>query len=269
MKTVLLAGGTSETGAIAAGLAAAGWDVVVSTATDLPLDVSHGATAIRRRCGRLDAAGFAALIRAEKAAAVVSAGHPYAAELRTAVRRAAAEAGVPLVEFLRPPAGAPPEGVTVRRAADHAEAARLAVQAGRSLLLTIGVTHLVPYVAAARAARATICARVLPGVPSRAAARAAGLGETEIVAGRGAVSAAENEALIRRLGADVLVTKDSGEAGGLRAKYEAARRTGCTVILVERPADAVPVDAARSVAEVVANVQRLTFNAQRSTRTGA
>ena len=47
-----------------------------------------------------------------------------------------------------------------------------------------------------------------------------------------------NRVLIRRHGAKALVTKDSGEAGGLGLKLEAARLEACRIVLVSRPAEA-------------------------------
>jgi precorrin-6A/cobalt-precorrin-6A reductase len=41
-------------------------------------------------------------------------------------------------------------------------------------------------------------------------------------------------------GFGVLVTKDSGEAGGVDAKVEAARQSGCEVVVIERPKRPVP-----------------------------
>ena len=45
----------------------------------------------------------------------------------------------------------------------------------------------------------------------------------------------ENLAVIGRLGIGVLVTKESGAAGGLDAKLDAARRTLCRVVIIRRP----------------------------------
>ncbi|MBI2437234.1 MAG: precorrin-6A/cobalt-precorrin-6A reductase, partial [Lentisphaerae bacterium] len=50
----------------------------------------------------------------------------------------------------------------------------------------------------------------------------------------GPFSLEENRALIRRFGVGVLVTKDSGAAGGFQAKQEAARLEGCLLVVVGR-----------------------------------
>jgi cobalamin biosynthesis Co2+ chelatase CbiK len=54
----------------------------------------------------------------------------------------------------------------------------------------------------------------------------------------GPFSPALNEALLRHLQIDLLVTKDSGESGGFSAKIEAAERIGCQVAVLRRPTPA-------------------------------
>ncbi|MFT2675385.1 precorrin-6A/cobalt-precorrin-6A reductase, partial [Escherichia coli] len=57
---------------------------------------------------------------------------------------------------------------------------------------------------------------------------------------QGPFSQAFNEALWRDWGIDCVVTKDSGEAGGYRAKVDAARALGIPLLTVRRPALAYP-----------------------------
>jgi precorrin-6A/cobalt-precorrin-6A reductase len=45
----------------------------------------------------------------------------------------------------------------------------------------------------------------------------------------------ENTSLIARHHIGVLVTKDSGKAGGVGAKIAAARDSGCQIVVVKRP----------------------------------
>jgi precorrin-6A/cobalt-precorrin-6A reductase len=68
-----------------------------------------------------------------------------------------------------------------------------------------------------------------------AACKQAGLAEAERIFGRGPFSLEQNRTLIRQYGIGVLVTKDSGRAGGVAEKLEAARLEQCRVIVVQRP----------------------------------
>ncbi len=231
---ILLLGGTSEAGRIAAALEKAGIGVVVSTATGLASSVRESRL-VRVRTGMLNEAGLSALIRECGARAVVDATHPYAVEISRNARLAAGRAVLPLLRFLREPAVTGKSEADV--ADDHEEAARRAFASGRPVLLTIGTRHLAPYLRAARAAGVPVFARVLPAPESREACERAGLPAANLIAGRGPFSVEENLALIRRLGIGVLVTKDGGAAGGVPEKLEAARRAGCTVVVVARPAE--------------------------------
>ena len=226
---ILLFGGTSETAPLARAMLAEGWPVLVSTATEAPLALPEGA---RRRAGRLDAAGVLTLARQEGATALVDAGHPFAVELHATLAESAAMSGLPLVRFERLPSGF---SGNARLVGDHQEAARIAFGFGGPVLLTTGSRTLPPYVAEARRTGLPVAARVLDHPESRAACEASGLRLEEILLGRGPFSVADNRAALRALGAAVLVSKDSGEAGGLEAKAEAARLENAVLVLVRRP----------------------------------
>jgi precorrin-6A/cobalt-precorrin-6A reductase len=230
---ILLLGGTSDTQPIAERLAHGGHRVLVSRATETPLAVgSH--PAIESRCGAVDDEGLARLIRDRGIRAIVDATHPYAAEIRVRAARVAAATRTPYFSFVRPPV-IPPDAAGVERAANHAAAAAMALAHGRPVLLTTGSNHLAPYADASRRTGVQLVVRVLGHPQSLAACRAAGLPENCILTGRGPFTVEENRRQIRDHGIGVLVTKDSGAAGGTIEKLEAARAEACCVVVVERP----------------------------------
>ena len=231
-KLILLIGGTSETAPLASGLAAAGYEVLVSTATDVSLAVAEHPR-IRRRTGRLDEEGLVALAEGKGIRAIVDAAHPYANAAHTAALNAANRLEIPCLVFRRPEAET--SGMPVRFAADHREAAALAFADGRPVLITTGSRNLAPYAEAARRTGIPFAVRVLDAPDSLAACRQAGIAEEQIIAGRGPFTLEENLAAIRRFGIGVLVTKESGRAGGLDAKLAAARQANCQVIVLSRP----------------------------------
>jgi len=232
---ILLPGGTSETAPLAEALARAGYGVLVSTATDVGLFIgSH--PRIEHRFGGLDAAAMAALIRRRAVRAVLDAAHPYAERLHETARGAAAATGIPYFRYVRPECTGLPSDTL--KAADHAEAARLACRAGKPILLTVGSRHISPYAKEAASAGIPLFARILDHPASHQACRDAGLPPERVLTGRGPFSMEENRRLIAWHGIGVLVTKESGDAGGLPEKLEAARREGVEVIVVERPREA-------------------------------
>ncbi|MBI5419707.1 MAG: precorrin-6A reductase [Deltaproteobacteria bacterium] len=229
---ILLLGGTAETASLSAALAEAGYEVLVSTATDVSLSVGCHPN-IFRRTGPLDVDRMTALVRERRIKAIVDAAHPYASRAHDTARRTAERTNVPCFAFVRPAAVRENDDVLI--AAGHQEAARVAVSLGSPILLTIGSRNLLPYVQAACLAGIPLIARVLPHSGSIEACRISGLPEASLLLGRGPFSAEENRAVIRKYGVGVLVTKDSGVEGGVRAKIEAAHTEGCRVVVVRRP----------------------------------
>lgn len=233
--TILLIGGTSETAPLALQLAAKGYDVLVSTATDAALEVGDH-PAIWRRCGRLNQEQFAALIEEQQIAAVIDASHPYADELHRVARRVAQATNRPYLRYQRRGLLDGEDGWIA--ASDHQQAAIIACAVGKPILLTTGSRHLAPYVAEAAHAQVPLFARVLDHAESIAACDSAGLPPSGRIFGRGPFSLEHNRALIRRHQIGVLVTKDSGQAGGVLEKLQAARQENCLLVVVERPPQA-------------------------------
>ena len=236
---ILLLGGTSEARLLAARMRDAGYDVLLSTVSEYAagLATSDGVSV---RSGALDRDGLADLVG--MADAVIDATHPFAEVISREAAAACAQVDRPYLRLERPANALPP---SVERAADAADAARRAAELARAadgvILLTVGSKTVGLYVAAARAAGVRLVARVLPTVESLRACAEAGLGPGDVVAMQGPTSAELDAALLRHLGASVLVTKESGEAGGLTEKLRAAELAGATAIVVERP-DAVGVE---------------------------
>lgn len=98
---ILLLGGTSETAPLAAGMIKAGFAVLVSTATDIPLELDDHPQ-LRRRSGPLDAPGMEALIRDNAIRVLVDATHPYAAAIRALAAATARRLSIPYLTFVRP-----------------------------------------------------------------------------------------------------------------------------------------------------------------------
>jgi len=255
---ILLIGGTSETAPLAKGLAGEGYVVLVSTATETPLEIGDDSR-IRRRAGRLDAMGLAALARGERVRAIVDAAHPYAVAAHTAAREAAEQLGIPCLALRRPAAlSTDPPAPQIRLVADHGEAAQIACAAGRPVLLTTGSRNLAPYTEESRRTGVPLAVRVLNTPESLTACAAAGIPADRVIAARGPFSTAENLAAIDRFGGiGVVVTKESGEAGGLAAKLAAARAADCLVVIIRRPALPAAGPSFSEPAALVAALRRL------------
>lgn len=251
---VLLIGGTVDSREIARALGAAGIEVLLSVATKYGEDLAAGDAAVVR-FGALDVDEMAGL--AAGCIAVIDASHPFARAASETARAAAKQAGVAYLRFERP-GSASTNGAMLCGSAEEAARRAVAVAgAGGTVLLTVGSRTLSIYAAAGREAGVRCVARVLPVPDSLLACEAAGLLPADVIAMQGPTSTEFDASLLRHLGAAVLVTKDSGAAGGVPEKLEAARRAGATAIVVARPAEVAP-DAVRSANEMISRVRGLT-----------
>ena len=236
MSMILLLGGTSDAQPIALRLAEAGYRVLVSQATDVPLETASARATSRARCGPLDERGLAELVDRRGIRAIVDATHPYAVAVHAAAGRVADEKGIPCLCFLRPAAVdgdrsrrgvcGGPRGC--RRGRVSPRPARLAHHGNEESRALTSSRRAAP------ACRLTV--RVLDHPESLDACRRAGIRPEQVIAGRGPFSVEDNRRHIRACGAGVLVTKDSGTAGGTAEKLQAARAEGCEVIVIARPA---------------------------------
>ncbi len=164
---------------------------------------------------------------------IVDVSHPYADSARHNAQMAADQLHIPYLTWVRP--SILDQDAACAFAKDHEQAASIAFSFSRPVLLTTGSRNLAPYVQESRNTGLTLVVRVLPVPESIAACRGAGIADIHVVTGRGPFSVQENLAIIEKFGIGCLVTKDSGSAGGVHEKIDAARIAGCRVVVVQRP----------------------------------
>ena len=218
MKAVVFSG-TTEGRVFSRQLAALGAEVLVSVATPLGAEEQGEAEGISVHCGRLTTEEMTALLQ----------GAALCVDATKNIRAACAAARVEYHRLLR--AESPlPAGSMVFATAAHA-AAFLAGCSGNVLLAT-GAKELTAF-AALNPER--LFPRVLPTREGIAACEAASIPHKNIIAMQGPFSAQLNDALYAQLRIAVMVTKDSGEAGGVSDKVLPALSRGIHVIAIRRP----------------------------------
>jgi precorrin-6A/cobalt-precorrin-6A reductase len=250
MHKVLLIGGTSETYPVAKLLLEKCSSILVSTATDEPLQLPQNPT-VKRRCGRLTESEFTNLLHEQGITLVIDAAHPYAEAVHLTVLAAARSAGIPLIRFERQQIPEDYGNAAVVFVQDHLSAAEKAFSYGKPVLVTTGSNNIEPYVRAAREADVKILARVLPREESILKAKKAGLNDAEIIAEKGPFTRVHNEKMIKKHTIGIVVTKESGLEGGIVEKIEAAQACGCIIVFVQRP----PVDYTGAL--VVSTIEQL------------
>ena len=163
---------------------------------------------------------------------VVDATHPYADKVSENIRAAAAETATPYYRLLRPRE----EAEDVLWADSPADAAAKLQNLPGNVLLTTGSKDLKTFTAV-KDYPSRLFVRVLPSVESLTAALSLGYPASHVICMQGPFPQALNQAMVEAVGAKVLVTKDTGKAGGFLEKAEAARAAGAKLLVIRRPTE--------------------------------
>ena len=238
----LVLGGTTEGRAAASALLEAGYGVTVSVAREAGVStVPEGASVI---VGARDAASWHEFLSSTEAgghiAGAVDASHPFAVNATQELNDACSELGVPLCRFERPDI-IPDDAQVVSSPEEAAELAVRLTSERDAVLLATGVNMLPVMLPILRASERAPLARMLPTEQSMTQAAAAGLSPREIIAVWGPGGASFNEAVCAEFGIKCIISKASGDAGGVPAKHAAAKKLGIPLILIKRPEDSTEV----------------------------
>ena len=229
MKLTIFSG-TSEGHALCRFVSVCGGCADVFVATDYGAAVMEPMHGITVHEGRLDADAMAAVLDADTL--LVDATHPYAAVVSENLRTACAQTGAQYERLLRPALDSG-DVVTVPDTAAAVE--WLNAHPGRALLTT-GSKELAVFTAV-EGYRERLVARVLPSASVLEQCASLGFAGVQIIAMQGPFSHEMNVALLRQTRADILVTKDTGKAGGFAEKLSAAREVGAVVLVIARPCE--------------------------------
>lgn len=230
---ILLVGGTSEAVEMARSLDRAGKSYILTVATDYGYTEAASKVAGRVLKGPFDSAAFGRLLADHSITVVVDAAHPFAGELRRQLTRAANRAGVRLVRLERPSVPVEPNAKVTYFANPAALGAWLRAQDYTRILVATGIKGLSALADFLELEKVYV--RLLPAEESISTALRLGIRPSHIIAMEGPFSRQLNEAIFRHLGIDLLITKESGQAGGFTAKLEAALACGCRVAVLRRP----------------------------------
>ncbi len=221
---VLLLGGTTEAGQLAAALDKAGIDAVYSYAGRTASPISQP---VATRIGGFGGvAGLMAYLRAEKITHVVDATHPFAATMSRNAVTACADSGHRLIALERPPWSEGP-GDLWTHVADEAAAADTLPDEPWTVFLAIGRQRLAIF--AGKPQHRYILRTVDPPAEPQP------LPHAQVILARGPFDVAGDTALLQDHRVDLIVAKNAGGTGA-EAKLVAARNLGVPVLMIDRPA---------------------------------
>lgn len=222
---MLILGGTSEAAALDQHLAEQAPEIraIISLAghtvdprpSNLPVRVGG--------FGGID--GLRQYLREEGIVAVVDATHPFAAIMPFNAEHACKAENVPLLAIRRE-SWQPQPGDCWEQVPDLEEAAQALGPKPRHVFLTIGRLELPIF---ADAPHHHYLVRAIEPIGNRLP-----VPHVKVIQQRGPFQVDDEEALLRREGIEVIVSKNSG-GDGTAAKLVAARRLGLPVVMVERP----------------------------------
>lgn len=230
MSDILIFGGTTEGRELAQFCAENGIYADVCVATEYGASVLPCSEYLNIRTGRLDTDGMAALISDEKYSAVIDATHPYAEEVTRNIRSACECTGVRCYRLLRE-ATVIDYGIKVQ---DMDELTEVLNSSDKVILSTLGSKE-ISKLTAVRNYHDRIWIRALPDEKLREYCAEMGYDKDKLILEKGPFSAEQNIAHIKQSGAEILVTKESGSAGGYAEKKEAAGICGIQLITIMRP----------------------------------
>ena len=230
---IFVAAGTQDGRELAGALLQAGYEVTASVVSSYGEKLLKQYPRLIINDKPLDEEALEDYIRQHGVRLFVDASHPYAANVSENAMRACRAANIPYIRYER--ASVPVDYDKAYPVESYEEAASTAARLGATVFLTTGSRNLKAFVLSDALKGHTIIARILPTAGVLKECEELGLTPKQIVALQGPFSEELNIALYRQYGADVVVTKNSGEIGGTDTKITAAKKLGLPVVMIDRP----------------------------------
>ncbi|MDZ4151113.1 precorrin-3B C(17)-methyltransferase [Methylicorpusculum sp.] len=225
--------GTSDGNALANHLAAQGYPVVISTATEYGGDVAaQHCPGVAIWAGQHGVEARKQVLQQTQARGLIDATHPYASLMSGQLMGLSQSLGMPYLRYERASVFS---ADSAQLCCSTQHAAEQAVALGKRIFLSTGSKDLATFLKAPGAKQCEWFVRVTPEPEFIQRAIDLGVPRSHICAMQGPFSQAFNEALWRDWTIDCVVSKDSGDVGGYQAKVAATRALGIPLLVIERP----------------------------------
>lgn len=221
---ILVLGGTTEGRNTVEVLEQGNGAYYYSTRGDMQSVACHHGTQIS---GAMTIEDMLEFCRSHNIKLLIDAAHPFATNLHSTVRSVSRELGLPVVRYERNYPTLPDEAV---ECADYSDACRKMEAAGVKKLLALTGVQTIGKLSDFWTKRDTVF-RILNREESLTKVREQRFDERNIVF----YEPGNTAELISETGADAIITKQSGESGGIAEKIEAAIAAGVRIFVVMRP----------------------------------
>lgn len=242
MKALVFAG-TTEGKEITKFLLEKNYDVVACVATeygqeilsDFSLKNHEASRKLTVKMGRMNPQQMADFMinQGKKELLVIDATHPYADLATKNIKEACSIADKKYIRLLRT-SDLKNHQYLAKNQSEVVEYANLIENIEKKILLTTGSKDLEYYTKIVNY-RERVYIRILPDLDSLKNAINCGYKKSNIICMQGPFSLEMNSALIKSTRAQILVTKDTGNAGGFGEKIEACKENGTTALVIKRP----------------------------------
>jgi len=230
---ILVFGGTTQGRQLSVWLSRRNVAHYYSTKTELPASPSPNAVCI---FGGMDAGKIATFCANNSIRIIVDASHPFAELLHEEIATAAEWTNIPVYRFERPTLPLV-HNELVAYCSSFPQALDAVSGLGCKRLLTAtGVNTIEKITRHPVSSVAEIWYRILNRQQSIDLAKKKGIDDAHIIASEPPISAAKELSLLRQYQFDGMLTKESGETGGLQYKISACLGAGIPIIVVKKPA---------------------------------
>lgn len=230
MIEIIVFGGTSEGRELCELLGKKRIDTLICVATEYGGALLTSFDSLRIHTGRLNQEAMEELLEAENPRLVIDATHPYAAKVSENIFAACAKTGVRLIRLLREKLHN--DGCQVFSCLEEL-ISWLNTRQG-TIFSTLGSKEC-GVLTTINGYKERVWLRILPDLAGLSACLSQDFPARRIICMQGPFSKELNTAMFRAAKADILLTKDSGTAGGYLEKLEAAKECGMTVAILARP----------------------------------
>ena len=234
MYKVLLFGGTVEGRTVAEYLNENKIPAMVCVATEYGESLLPQGEYLELSHDRLDEKQMEEKMLQMEDGLVIDATHPYAQVVTENIEAACERTGTAYLRVVRQESQRLEEEETITYVKSIREAVEYLEKTSGNILVTTGSKELSAYTALTDY-QERIYARVLSLVEVVASCAKLGIEGKHLLCMQGPFSREMNIALIHQFDIAWMVSKESGRAGGFLEKYQAAKETGCRMIVIGRP----------------------------------
>ncbi len=229
---ILVLGGTSESRDIVQELIQKNIPLVYAATTriiDIQSDLVTQITA------RLTVVTLEDLVHSQNIQCIVDATHPFATEITTLAIDMAKSKSVQYIRFEREILENVNSNDYITKADSIEKAASICQNNGGNILSVVG-TRLLPLLCSnILDFKNNLFVRVLPVSSSLATCEELGIHPSHIIAMQGPFDSDFNLYLLNKLAINTMLTKESGDRGGLSAKIDACKAAKCKLVILNRP----------------------------------